>query len=764
MRNKHSMLPEAGTALTTPVTYDVEPAASFITFGDALGALWRRKLIVAGMAALGGAVALAMAFSQTPIYQAKALVEVQGINENFLNRRDLDPSVDGGVMQFDAYVQTQIKIIQTERLLGKVAERLHLDREPEFHPKPRLLARLTGRSAPPAGTRGVREGLMAAMLARLAVRLSGETRLIEIKFESQSPELAASMANALAEEYIAQNLDKRLSATQHTGKWLTAQLEELKGTLDQAERELQRYLTSNDLLFSNDTQKDSVAEARLRQLQAALTAAQEARIVEQSRYELVAKVPVNEVSGAIDSDTIRSYQTKLTDLRQKFAEARTVFKPEHYRVQQIQAEMVAVETALERERREMMNRLRTQYESARQRESMIRTDLEAQLALVRTQSARGVEYGTLKSSVDTYRKLYDSTLKQVKETEMASAIRANNVQIAENAAPPMAPVRPSKMLYLSGGIFAGLLLGAVSAMHLDRNYRLVRAPGEVSSRLGIVELGPIPSAAVDLPYSVKPVSRWLPALALRKEPEGCEKEELLRNWLETVSWRHRESTMAESYRGALASLLHSGAGDVPRVVVVTSACAGEGKTTTVTNLGITLAESGRRVLLIDADRRCPHLHGIFDRPNDHGFGDYLLEHTALSDATLATLISRTEIPRLDILPSGSDRSCVPNLVDNQRAAQLLDALRLRYDSVLIDTPPMLALSDARGLGRMADGVALVIGAGRTPEHILAAASERLRQDGTRILGSILNNWQPSRSFTGRYHEAGYRYGDRYQKS
>jgi capsular exopolysaccharide synthesis family protein len=192
--------------------------------------------------------------------------------------------------------------------------------------------------------------------------------------------------------------------------------------------------------------------------------------------------------------------------------------------------------------------------------------------------------------------------------------------------------------------------------------------------------------------------------------------------------------------------------------VFTSACAGEGKTTTATNLGIALAESGRRVLLIDADRPRPHLHEIFQRPNEYGFGDFLLENAPVDARSLARLTTPTEIPNLDILPAGSDRVCLANLVDNSRAAQLLAMARLHYDSILIDTPPMMALSDARALGRMADGVALVIRAERTPEQIVMAASDRLRQDGTRVLGTILNSWRPARnSSAAAYQKAGYGY-------
>ncbi|MGP8246995.1 MAG: GumC family protein [Bryobacteraceae bacterium] len=733
----------------------------FLTFGEVFGALWGAKGRVTVLAAAGAAIALAVAFSQPPVYQAKALIEVQGINENFLNHRDIDATVEAGSIEIEPYLQTQIKIIETDTLLGAVADRLHLEQTAEFQPRPGLADRV--RTAlhlkPMAPGADPRETTIAAMEKNLTVRLSGETHIIEVAFESHSPKTAAAVANAIAQEYITRNLDKRLSATEHTGAWLAGQLTELKGNLDQAQGDLERYVVSHDLLYTGDEQKDSVAEARLRQLQSALTSAQEARITEQSHYELVAKTPVDKLSDAVDSDTMRAYQAKLTELREKYAEMRAVYTAEHYKVKQIQGQINEVSNAIERERKALLSRLKGQYTAAVRRENLIQGDLDSQASVVRSQSAGEVEYDTLKRSVETYRKLYDSTLERVKETELAAAIRANNVQIAENAAPPMAPVRPSKPMYGAVGMFAGLVAGLVMAMGRERHHRQLRAPGEIGARLGLHELGSIPSAAIDLPYSVKEGKGIRARIRAyrRIEPAAGAESEFLRDWLETVTWRQRESALAESYRGVLASLMHSGV-EAPRVVAVTSAMEGEGKTTTATNLGIALAESGRRVLLIDADRRRPHLDRVFRVSNQWGLSDYLLETTPTGLLDISKLVSATDVPNLFVLPAGTDRSCVPNLVNNARAADLLAALGKCYDAIVIDTPPMLALSDARGIGRMADGVVLVVRAERTPEQLLLAMAEKLEQDGTPVLGAVLNNWKPARaSQASDYQRAEYSY-------
>ena len=746
-----------GEASVRPLASEAT-APPFVTFGEMFGALLRRKWLLLGLVTGCTAIGLAIAYSQPAVYQAKSLIEIQGVNENFLNRREIDPTSSMGGVMLEPYIQTQVKLLQTDRLLGRVADKLELDKLPEFHPKASLVSRIKERlGLSPRGPAGnPRQALLAMMARNLTVRLSGETHIVEVAYESTNAQTAAAVANTLADEYVNQNLEKQLSATEYTGKWLSGQLQELKKTLDQSERELEGYVKTHGLLASQDTSKPNSEDSRLRQLEAAYQTARESRINDQSRYEMVASAPLERLPDAIDNDTVRQYQTKLTELKQKLAEARAIFTPAHYKVREIQAQVDEVEHSLERERQSLVNRLRNQFEASGKREKLLEADLTQATGQVTQETADAVRYNRLKREVDTYSRLYDGTLEKVKETDLASAVRANNVQVAENAVPPTAPVRPSKPLYAALGMVCGLLLGGVLALDRDRRNRLVNAPGDCVARLGIPEFGPIPCASLELPFSVKTALSLPSRIAGYGSAEPLsENDDILRNWLEVVTWRQRGSQLAESYRSTLASLMNSADAGPPRVIVFTSAGQGEGKTTVVTNLGIALAETGRRVLLIDADRRRPRLHEVFRRPNEYGLSEYLSEPSG-GAFDLATLTHPTQVPGLRILPAGLDRSCAPNLVHNRRMAALLAAARQEFDTVLVDTPPLLALSDARGLGRMADGIALVMRAHRTPEHILFTVIERLRQDGICVLGTILNSWKPDRRFARAYYEkAGY---------
>ncbi|HHN73507.1 MAG TPA: polysaccharide biosynthesis tyrosine autokinase, partial [Thermopetrobacter sp.] len=231
--------------------------------------------------------------------------------------------------------------------------------------------------------------------------------------------------------------------------------------------------------------------------------------------------------------------------------------------------------------------------------------------------------------------------------------------------------------------------------------------------------------------------------------------------VELTVWKRKPTLMAESFRAALTSILFSGQnGDQPRVVTLTSPGPQEGKTTVASNLAVALAEINRKVLLIDADLRKPRQHQIFNVSKDHGLAEILLERGPLSEESLNGSIRATEVENLYLLPAGEQTLGSTNLLYSSRMAELLERLDEAFDMILIDTPPMMQIPDARILGRLSDAVILVLRAGQTTRDTALAARERLAADGTRVLGTILNYWDPKKSSGGYYHY----YYDRYYRT
>jgi capsular exopolysaccharide synthesis family protein len=269
----------------------------------------------------------------------------------------------------------------------------------------------------------------------------------------------------------------------------------------------------------------------------------------------------------------------------------------------------------------------------------------------------------------------------------------------------------------------------------ERADRSLQAPGDAALYLNVPELGVIPAGRA------KRISQ-------RRDREDAEKV------VELVTWQKKPSLLAESFRATLASILFaSDNGRRPRVIVLTSAGPQEGKTTVASNLALAMAEISRKVLLIDADLRKPRLHEIFHLTNEYGLTDVLEGQQPPGGREDAA--TRTGYAGLDLLPAGSKTASIASLLHSSRMPELLEKVRDKYDAVLIDTPPMLHLPDARVLGRLADGVILVVRSNQTMRDAASSAAQRLQEDGTRILGTVLNDWDPKKS-------SGYSYGYRYR--
>jgi succinoglycan biosynthesis transport protein ExoP len=335
----------------------------------------------------------------------------------------------------------------------------------------------------------------------------------------------------------------------------------------------------------------------------------------------------------------------------------------------------------------------------------------------------------------------------VKEYGIASAMQASNVRVVDAAEPPLFPYKPDYTRNSGLGLLAGLFLGVAFVIIRERADRSIQAPGESAQYVDAPELGIIPSATLDAHHGYYS-HRLLHRHKQQAAPEGEQRR------VELVTFQRKPSLVAESFRAAVASILFSGENGVPpRVIVLTSPAPKEGKTTVVSNLALALSEINRRVLVIDADLRRPRLHTIFGIPNETGLIDVLKASGPLNGHD--GLVFETVYPGVFVMPAGPADSSMYNLLHSPRLPELIARYRKEFDAVLIDTPPMLNMSDARILGRVADGVVLVVRAGRTTRDTVQSAAQRFLDDGTKVLGTVLNDWNPKK------HQ-GYGYGYAYR--
>ncbi len=718
--------------------------------------LRRRKGMLILIAFLGALAGFLITVPQTPIYQARTTLEVQGLNENFLNMREVSPTVTASNIYYPEYdMQTQVRILQSATLRKRVMGKLKSENRTWSAAEPgRLSAWRKALGLPQPKEVSASELALGMASGTLRVRAQANTRLLEISSDSTDPQLAADFVNTLASEYTEQNLEARWKTTQHTGEWLTRQMEDLRIKLEKSEEGLQNYARASGLQFTSE--KDNVADQKLKGLQDELSKAQADRINKQSRYELAAGSSPETLAEVLEDASLRDHQAKLRELRQQRAELDTSFTAAHPKVQKVQAQITTLEAELGKARATIVRRIQNDYEAAQRREKLLAATYSAQARLMAEQADKVTHYSILKREVDTNRQLYENMLQRVKEAGIASALRASNIRVVDPAQRPGGPYKPDVANNTMLGLLTGVLLGAVLIIGLERMDRTVQSPGDVSFYLNVSELGVIPSANADLGRRLY--------RSKRKEVGAAESSgqalQPSQTFIELATWQRKPSLVAESFRATLTSILFSGQdGDRPRVVVLTSPNPGEGKSTVVSNLGIALAEINQRVLLIDGDLRKPRLRGIFSLTAQSGLSDLLRQKQPLNGNPLECLVVETSVPGLYVLPSGSESAASTNLLYSPRMGELVQLLRHHFDTILIDTPPMLHIPDARVLGRLADAVILVVRANRTTRDATRAAYQRLAEDGTPVLGTILNDWNPKRTPGYGY----YRYYDRYYR-
>ncbi len=711
----------------TPVIV-VQPTGGLQEYGR----MFRRHALFITLISLGCTlVGLSIAFLQPPAYRSQAALEVLSPNENLLNLNNLDPSASTDSPA--SYVDTQTRILQGDELIDRAALKLHLDGRPELFRRTSLFSKLRANQPMVPLTR---DEIVERIKEGLTIRSSAQSRVVEVQFEWSDEQLAADFPNTLANELIEQNLEGRFQSAQKTAAWLAEPLKELKANLERSEDALQSYARGAGLVV-NQEKGGTVTEARLRQVQDELSKAQADRATKQARYEIAVSAPPESLGDVLDYGPLRDTQARLTDLHRQLAELNATYAPTYFKVKNVQAQVVELETTLRREQGNILERILNDYQAAKRRESILQLSYDTQAEHVSKEAGVAARYETLKSEVDVNRAIYGPVMQKVKEAGIASAIRASNIRIISRAKPPAHPFRPKPIYQGGSGLLAGLFLASAIVLVREQTSRRIRFPGETSLDLNLPELGTIPARSGSKMIrrdtklvNLSPGAGYF-SFTGRKPAIGI------------IDWDRDASGFAESLRSTLASVWFAGKKQRRmRVFVVTSPGASEGKTTLVSQLGAALANTNRRVLLIDGDLRRPRLHRMFDIDKRWGLGNILESDRPIEDYAFREMYLGTVVPGLHILPSGTGIGTVAGLRYQDRLTEFMNRARLEFHAVLIDTPPVLQFADARILGTLADAAILVFRAGETSRDAAAAALCRLQEDGIAVLGSILNDWNP----------------------
>ncbi len=717
---------------------------------DYIRTLTRFRWVVALCALLGILASFVFNLTTLPVYRARTSLDIQNLNGNFMNMNTISPTGGTDSSSTEAYVQTQIKLLQSDTLLDRTVTRLEAEPHPSYIQRDDLISQLKRTFHIPGGESLAYQTLIEDAARQVKVKPLGVTRLVEITCDSWNAAFSAKFCNTLTQEFKDEDLDVRSTEAQRTSEWLTRQVADVRVKAEESQKKLEAATGGNNLAYVQD---NSVGEERLRQMQAELVKAQADRMEKEAQSGVADSASATTLPSVLDNPNYRQLQQQLTDLQNKVAELVPPLTEENPKVIHLRSEIKQVQAELASERNTSTSRMGNELSAARHREALLRAAYNAQMQTVSSDMGQAAKVNLLRGEVTSEQQLYQTLLSRAKEAGFASAMQATTIRVVDTARVPRIPVSPRRIPAAGVGLLLGSAFGIGFAFFKDRNSDVFRLPGDAPRFLHVQELGVIPTA--DTGHRKSAVASIQAARSLGRDIEGDSSQG---NALALARWQDHFSIVAEAYRNTTFSILLSEATTRrARVYVISSPNAGEGKTTVTSNLGVALSQSKRRVLLIDADLRKPGLHRALHMSNEFGLRNLLREEIDINKAPITELCRTTRVPNLSLLSSGTGSEEVVELLHSPIVGDLLGRLSRDFDMILIDTPPMLHMADARIIARQADGAILVLRAASTSREQAEDARNLFDHDRVRLVGTILNGFDPSAEGRSGYYSSYYRY-------
>jgi capsular exopolysaccharide synthesis family protein len=691
----------------------------------------RRRLALAVLLAVVSLVTW-ITLRAVPIYEAKVQILIEPENRNIVLFKEVieQPDVDKD------YEETQHRILQSRSLARRTLEELQLwdDRELgtsgateidtvanvrgvaskvvsaikrpfRSEAPPATPASAPANTSPEAET-GLQARVIDGFLSRLTVTPVRNSRLVDVKMRSRDPEKAARLVNALAENYKDQNMETKLGASKQASDWLAQQLEEQRKQVEKSEVALQQYREKSGALSLDEP--NNIVVQKLTDLNTAVTEAKTARIEKEAVFRYAQSVSanpeaLNSVPAIIANAYVQQLRAELLEQQRQMLQQREALGERHPEMIKLRATIELSEQKLRGEVERVLGSLESQFEAAKEQENRLVGALEAQKAEALALNRKAIDYGTLQREATSNRQIFETLLQRTRETGISGELKSNNIQIVDAADVPRSPVWPRTWRNIMLSFVGGLLLAIVLAFFVDYLDSSIRSPDEIRTELGLPLLGLVPV---------------VPA----KNLEG--KSPLINNGV--------PAKFAEAVRTVRTNVLL--ADDMTaHALVVTSTGPKEGKTVVASNLAIALAQAGLRVILVDADLRRPRVHEIFEFTQEPGLSDLLSGKTSAYESC-----RMTSTPGLWLLPAGFTEGNPADLLGSPRFRECLRTLRQQFEWVIIDSPPVLAVTDASLIAHIASGVLFVVGADRTSRQAAHAALEQLESARAPFLGGVLN--------------------------
>jgi capsular exopolysaccharide synthesis family protein len=689
---------------------------------DYFWVVYKRRWTIAAFFTVVVAVVTVLTFTMVPVYRATTQVLIEKENPNIMDFKELY-AID--TTNNDFY-RTQYKILESRFIALKVIEKLHLSNGGE-------VASSSGGGQGGQGSLSEdSESVVNRFLRKLLIEPVKNTRLVKVHFMSNDPDLAARGANAIVEAYVEHNVESKIEAVHGATEYLRSKIDEQREKLEESESMLQQYKERYKIISL--AEKENITVSKLAELNSEVLRAENERVERETRYRQARAIKdkpdmIESIPKVLSNAFVTSLKRDEANLSKQLSELLKKFGDKHPRIITLREKLKATRANLESEIKKVVKFLGNEYEVALAKEETLKKAFEELKEESQRLNKLSIAYGVLARDVETNKQMYDILLTRLKETGITGGIQSTNVRVVDKAVVPRKPVKPRKTLNILLSVLVGLFGGIGVAFFLEYLDSSVKTPDDLKRYVKVPYMGPVPSYEHEL--------------------DGDSVEKAL------VTLNYPKSTSAEAYRGVRTAVVFSSSTEKRvKLLLITSSGPSEGKSLTASNLAVTMAQSNTRTLLIDADFRKPRIHRIFGIPREAGLSNILVEGTGLEDC-----IKRTDIPNLDIIPSGYIPPNPAELLGAESFVEILEILKQRYDKIVLDSPPVLAVTDSVVLGTKVDEVLMVVCAGKFSREAIRRAIEQLRDVGANVIGAIINNIKVGQESYYYYQYYYYYYGE-----
>jgi succinoglycan biosynthesis transport protein ExoP len=733
--------PESQASQIARARATIVPSEDRLSLMDVWRVLMKRSFIILAVTAVFLAMAALYAFRTKPVFESVSRIEIKPNTTPNVGLQSLVDEERSG--ESGSALQTEILVLQSNSVMLQTAE--SLDLIGRVRAASEKGGNAGGGASSTETTPAERLALIGLIRGGLRVQVVPSTQMVDIRYRGNDPKLATDVVNKLVDTYIDEDLRSKFDRTMHVSIWLQKQLEGLRQAAEDAQRQLADYQKQHNIVGTDET--SNLTMENLGQISSDLENAEADRIMKEARMRELESQDADLVALMGDNPQLGALRSQLSSLQAQRAELASKYGEHYPKMQELQAQIDKVQASINSEVALARRQVRDEYAGSLRLEEMLHKRLDAQKEDAYRLNEDEAQYAILRHEAGLNRDLYDALQMRLKEASVTAGLSATNITVVDRASVPVVPVAPRKSLSLMMGLIGGLLCGTVVAFMIESVDDTLQTSEEVENESMLASLATIPHISMDS------------GKRKRKEPEELPMTGI--HMQQLVALYSPKSHAAEAYRGLRSSLLLSSIDRPPRVIVVTSAFPGEGKTTTTVNTAIAFAQRGERVLLVDADLRRGSLDRVFNLDEkSFGLSTVLTQPAAQRELTCPL----PELPTLRVLPTGPRPPNPAEMLSSHRMEEQLRLWALEYDRVVIDTAPVLAVSDTQALAALADTVILVARAGMTRKRALVRARDLLWRINAPIAGVVVNDvdMRLENFYTYRYGMYGYNYGYGYR--